>query len=83
MDSPQTIARRLDVGIATSTRNEQLLEREHDLRQGGFVQLMGIPREGYSFETSVVDISSGREIDVLTLKEVSEGNVTVFISIYL
>ena len=47
------------------------------------MQLMGIPREGYSFETSVVDISSGREIDVLTLKEVSEGNVTVFISIYL
>lgn len=44
---------------------------------------MEISREVYSFETSMVDNSSGREINVLTLKKVSEGNVTVFISIFL
>lgn len=47
------------------------------------MQRMEISWEGYSFEPSMVDNFSGRGIDVLTLKKVSEENVTVFISIFL
>lgn len=75
---PQTVAKRLDVGIATSNCTEQFFGRQYNLRQGGFGQQMEIPRKGYRIETLMVDNSQQEEDGSLKSEKVSEGNVTVF-----